>query len=170
MNLCVIKKKLTVGPKKGQSMYGLGKISSPTIHNNVIVDDVKEASTFSEADAKMIIKEFGHTVSRFLSQGYIVDMGVLGTIRPTLSAKSVDSEKECTAATIRSRRILYRSRKDFADDVKGMSLSITNLSGSRNTGTEIGNPEGGDSNVDTGDNGSSSGNNNNDGGGGGFEG
>jgi hypothetical protein len=51
-----------------------------------------------------------------------------------------------------------------------MSLSITNLSGSRNTGTEIGNPEGGDSNVDTGDNGSSSGNNNNDGGGGGFEG
>ena len=130
MELCVIKKKMTVGPKKGQTLYGLTKVSTPTIHSSVIVDDVKQSSTFSHADAVQIIKEFGRVTAGLLAQGYIIDMGDLGTLRPTLSAKSVDSEKECTAETIRSRGILYKSRGDFADEIKGISLSITNLGGS----------------------------------------
>jgi hypothetical protein len=82
------------------------------------------------AQSVQIIKEFGRVTAGLLAQGYIIDMGDLGTIRPTLSAKSVDSEKECTAETIRSRGILYKSRGDFADEIKGISLSITNLGGS----------------------------------------
>ena len=159
MELCVIKKKMTVGPKKGQTLYGLTRVSSPTIHSSVIVDDVKQASTFSHADAVQIIKEFGLTVSRLISQGYIIDMGDLGTIRPTLSAKSVDSEKKCTAETIRSRGILYKSRGDFAEDIKGISLTITNLSSGSasadddDTGDD--NQNNGDGNGSSGDSGNS---------------
>lgn len=135
MDLNIIKKKMTVGPKKGQTMYGLSRVSMPTIHSNAILDEVKQSSTFSQGDAKHIIKELANVMVEFVANGCAVDLGELGTLRPTITAKSVDTREECKASTITDRGIRYISRADFATDMKGMSLRVLNAAASSaNTG------------------------------------
>lgn len=143
MDLNIIKKKMTVGPKKGQTMYGLSRVSMPTIHSNAILDEVKQSSTFSQGDAKHIIKELANVMVEFVANGCAVDLGELGTLRPTISAKSVDTRQECKASTITDRGIRYTSRADFATDMKGMSLRVLNASQSSSGNIEGGSDTGG---------------------------
>lgn len=156
MDLNIIKKKMTVGPKKGQTMYGLSRVSMPTIHSNAILDEVKQSSTFSQGDAKHIIKELANVMVEFVANGCAVDLGELGTLRPTITAKSVATRQECKASTITDRGIRYTSRADFAADMKGMSLRVLNSaeisagSGSAGSGGDSANTGGGTDGTDTG--------------------
>lgn len=142
MDLNIIEKTMRVGPKKGQKMYGLARVSTPNVHSRTIAEQVSKASTFSEADTRHIIKEFLDVVTDYVADGYVVDMGELGTLRPTITAKSVDTRQECKADTITDKGIRYIARNEFAKDVKGMSLHILNpLKGSD---SEPSTPDGGD--------------------------
>ena len=120
MDLNIIKKKMTVGPKKGQTMYGLSRVSTPTIHSNAILDEVKQSSTFSHGDAKYIIKELANVMVEFVADGCAVDLGELGTLRPTITAKSVDTREECKGSTITDRGIRYTARAEFSNEMKKM--------------------------------------------------
>ena len=126
MDLNIIEKTMKVGPKKGQKMYGLARVSTPNVHSRTIAEQVSKASTFSEADTRHIIKEFLDVVTDYVADGYVVDMGELGTLRPTITAKSVDTREECKADTITDKGIRYIARNEFSKDVKGMSLHILN--------------------------------------------
>ena len=165
MDVKKVKKTMKVGPKKGKVLYGLQWVNYGNVSSSALLKEIESAGTFSDSDADALVKEFANVVIGYVANGHSVDLGVLGTLSPKLSAKAVDSEKDCTARTIDGIGVLYRSRQELNDEAKGMSINM--LSSSSKTEETI--PEGGDDD-DTGNNTGGSDGGGSSSGGGGFEG
>ena len=147
MDVKKVKKTMKVGPKKGKVLYGLQWVNYVNVSSSALLKEVESASTFSDSDADALVKEFANVVIGYVANGHSVDLGVLGTLSPKLSAKAVDSEKDCTARTIEGIGVLYRSRQELNDEAKGMSINMLSSSSK----IEESDPEGGDDD-DTGNN------------------
>ena len=142
MDVKKVKRTMKVGPKKDKTLYGLQWINYGNVSSEALLQEVEAATTLSDSDAELLVKEFANVVIGYVANGHSVDLGVLGTLSPKITAKAVDSEKDCTAQTIGSIGVLYRSRKELTDDAKAMS--ITMLSSSSASSADGGN-EGDDS-------------------------
>ena len=165
MDVKKVKKTMKVGPKKGKVLYGLQWVNYGNVSSSALLKEVESASTFSDSDADALVKEFANVVIGYVANGHSVDLGVLGTLSPKLSAKAVDSEKDCTARTIEGIGVLYRSRQELNDEAKGMSINMLSSSSK----IEESDSEGGDDD-DTGNNTGGSDGGGSSSGGGGFEG
>jgi|GEM_PF-6875658 len=152
MDVKKVKRTMKVGPKKDKTLYGLQWVNYGNVSSEALLQEVEAATTLSDSDAELLVKEFANVVIGYVANGHSVDLGVLGTLSPKISAKAVDSEKDCTAQTISSIGVLYRSRQELADDAKAMS--ITMLSSSSSSGSTDG---GDDDTGDTGGGGSDGG-------------
>lgn len=150
MDVKKVKRTMKVGPKKDKTLYGLQWVNYGNVSSEALLQEVEAATTLSDSDADLLVKEFANVVIGYVANGHSVDLGVLGTLSPKITAKAVDSEKDCTAQTIGSIGVLYRSRKELTDDAKAMS--ITMLSSSSASSADGGN-EGDDSGDGGGDNG-----------------
>lgn len=127
MDLQLVKTKMTIGPKKGQYQYTLKRVSYGNITSEAILDEIQSASTFSRADTDAIIHAFADVMIEGIADGRIVDLGVLGTIYPKITAKAVDSKEECTPETIKSKGILYRPDMELDSDAKKMKFRIIDV-------------------------------------------
>ena len=156
MDVKKVKRTMKVGPKKDKTLYGLQWINYGNVSSEALLQEVEAATTLSDSDAELLVKEFANVVIGYVANGHSVDLGVLGTLSPKISAKAVDSEKDCTAQTISSIGVLYRSRQELADDAKAMSITMLSSSSSSATdggdeGNDNGNDNGGGNNGDGGD-------------------
>ena len=156
MDVKKVKRTMKVGPKKDISLYGLQWVNYGNVGSEALLQEVEAATTLSDSDADLLVKEFARVVIGYVANGHNVDLGVLGTLSPKISAKAVDSEKDCTAQTISSIGVLYRSRQELADDAKAMSITMLSSSSSSATdggdeGNDNGNDNGGGNNGDGGD-------------------
>lgn len=152
MDVKKVKRTMKVGPKKDKTLYGLQWVNYGNVSSEALLQELEAATTLSDSDAELLVKEFANVVIGYVANGHSVDLGVLGTLSPKITAKAVDSEKDCTAQTISSIGVLYRSRQELADDAKAMS--ITMLSSSSSSGSTDG---GDDDTGDTGGGGSDGG-------------
>lgn len=156
MDVKKVKRTMKVGPKKDKTLYGLQWVNYGNVSSEALLQEVEAATTLSDSDAELLVKEFANVVIGYVANGHSVDLGVLGTLSPKISAKAVDSEKDCTAQTISSIGVLYRSRQELADDAKAMSITMLSSSSSSATdggdeGNDNGNDNGGGNNGDGGD-------------------
>lgn len=158
MDVKKVKKTMAVGPKKGKELYGLKWVNYGSLSSEVLLEEVDAASTFSDSDSEAILKEFVEVVMRRVANGHSVDLGVLGTLRPKITAKAVDTEAECTAETIQTVGLVYQASTKLSSDAKKMSVNVISISASGSVEDDI---EPDDDNTDTGGN---------TGGGGGFSG
>lgn len=158
MDVKKVKKTMAVGPKKGKELYGLRWVNYGSLSSEVLLEEVDAASTFSDSDSEAILKEFVEVVMRRVANGHSVDLGVLGTLRPKITAKAVDTEAECTAETIQTVGLVYQASTKLSSDAKKMSVNVISISASGSVEDDI---EPDDDNTDTGGN---------TGGGGGFSG
>lgn len=156
MDVKKVKRTMKVGPKKDKTLYGLQWVNYGNVGSEALLQEVEAATTLSDSDTDLLVKEFARVVIGYVANGHNVDLGVLGTLSPKISAKAVDSEKDCTAQTISSIGVLYRSRQELADDAKAMSITMLSSSSSSATdggdeGNDNGNDNGGGNNGDGGD-------------------
>ena len=166
MDVKKVKRTMKVGPKKDKTLYGLQWVNYGNVSSEALLQEVEAATTLSDSDAELLVKEFANVVIGYVANGHSVDLGVLGTLSPKLSAKAVDSEKDCTARTIEGIGVLYRSRQELNDEAKGMSINML----SSLSKIEESDPEAGDDNDDTGNNTGGGDSGGSSSGGGGFEG
>ena len=169
MDMQVVKTKMGVGPKKGQIQYTVKRVSYADVTSEAILDEIKAASTFSPADAKSMLGNFVDVIKEDLLEGRIVDLGVLGSMMPKISVKSVDTRKECDLSTIKSVGIQYTPATELTSDAKKISMQVIDIYDydDETEGDEDDNeqqPEGGNDNNDQGNQGGGNS------GGGGFEG
>ena len=165
MDVKKVKRTMKVGPKKDKTLYGLQWVNYGNVSSEALLLEVEAATTLSDSDADLLVKEFARVVIGYVANGHNVDLGVLGTLSPKISAKAVDSEKDCTARTIEGIGVLYRSRQELNDEAKGMSINMLSSSSK----IEESDSEGGDDD-DTGNNTGGSDGGGSSSGGGGFEG
>ena len=116
-----------VGPKKGQIQYTLKRVSYADVTSEALLDEIKSASTFSPADAKSMLGNFVDVVKEDLLEGRIVDLGVLGSLMPKISVKSVDTRKECDLSTIKSVGIQYTPATELTSDAKKISMQVIDI-------------------------------------------
>ncbi len=131
MDVKKVKRTMKVGPKKDKTLYGLQWVNYGNVSSEALLQEVEAATTLSDSDAELLVKEFANVVIGYVANGHSVDLGVLGTLSPKITAKAVDSEKDCTAQTIGSIGVLYRSRKELTDDAKAMSITMLSSSVAR---------------------------------------
>ena len=75
----------------------------------------------SVADVNIINENFGKYVGEYLSEGYIVDLGAMGNIRPKFDSKAVDTLEECDADSIRRISVQFKGSaelKEALDNIK----------------------------------------------------
>ena len=125
---------MKVGPKKDVELYGLKWVNYGNLSSSALISEIEQLGTLSDSDAELIVRTFVDVITNYVANGHNVDLGVMGTIKPKISAKSVATEAECKASTIESIGILYRSRQELIDDAKKMSMRVISSSSS-NTST-----------------------------------
>ena len=106
MDYSLNKRKLSVGPKKGQEVF----VASPVCQKQRISFDklcerMAEDSTVGDADVAAVFYKFRKVLNEYCSKGYI---------RPTFSSKAVEKEEdfkptECISKT----QILFTPTADF---------------------------------------------------------
>ena len=115
-----------MGPKKGKELYTIRRVNIGNCSFSYLLKRIEASSTFSDADAELILKTFSDVVEEKLSSGTPVDLGPLGTLRPKITAKSVDTKEQCTAKTITSKGITYHPRAELTQALKGISRRVIN--------------------------------------------
>ena len=155
MDLQKIRKTRKVGPKKDVELYGLKWVNYGNLSSSALISEIEQLGTLSDSDAELIVRTFVDVITSYVANGHSVDLGVMGTIKPKITAKSVDTEAQCKASTIEGIGILYRSRQELIDDAKKMSMRVISTSSSKSGSADLpegGDDEPGDDNTDTGGN------------------
>ena len=118
--------KMAMGPKKGKELYTIRRVNIGNCSFSYLLKRIEDSSTFSNADAELILKTFSDVVEEKLSSGTPVDLGPLGTLRPKITAKSVATKEQCTAKTITSKGITYHPRAELTQALEGISRRVIN--------------------------------------------
>ena len=116
-----VTKVMKVGAKKGVTLYGPKVKSLGTRTTKYLSKRIESATTMSVADVNIINENFGKYVGEYLSEGYIVDLGAMGNIRPKFDSKAVDTLEECDADSIRRISVQFKGSaelKEALDNIK----------------------------------------------------
>lgn len=116
-----VTKVMKVGTKKGITLYGPKVKSVGTRSTKQLAKRIESATTMSVADVNIINENFGKYVGEYLSEGYIVDLGAMGNIRPKFDSKAVDTLEECDADSIRRISVQFKGSaelKEALDNIK----------------------------------------------------
>ena len=127
MDMQVVKTKMPVGTKKGKEQYTLKRVSYPHVTSAAIAGEVSKSSSFSTADARAILSAFVDVITDELLNGHIVEMDVLGTLRPKISAKTTETREECTVAMIRKVGIQYIAGQELAKEAKKIPMRVIDI-------------------------------------------
>ena len=124
MDLQKVKCKVVVGKKKGQEMFTLRRVNYGGVSYEKLLEEISNGSTFSSGDADAILKNFFEVVFDEVANGHAVEMGVLGTLNPRITAKTVDTPDECKADTISRIGIHYKPSVSLDEAAKTMSMQV----------------------------------------------
>lgn len=117
-----VSKVMAVGAKKGKTLYGPRVYNQGTKTCRELAKDISASSTMSPGDANLIDTAFGEMVTRYLLQGYIVELGALGNIRPKFDSKTVDTLEECNADSIRRISVQFKAGAELKEAVDNISF------------------------------------------------
>lgn len=112
-----VTKVMKVGAKKGVTLYGPKVKSVGTRSTKQLAKRIESATTMSVADVNIINENFGKYVGEYLSEGYIVDLGAMGNIRPKFDSKAVDTLEECDANSIRRISVQFKGSAELKEAV-----------------------------------------------------
>ncbi len=73
--------------------------------------DIEKISTVSGADIRAVLYALVDTMTGALSEGQIVRLGELGSLRVSISSEGKEKEKEVTPATIKQARVVFTPGK-----------------------------------------------------------
>ena len=86
-----------------------------------IVADACRNTTMNKAETKAAIELFMESVARSVKQGYIVDLGPVGTLYPSCSSGWTEKEEDLLLSNIKLK-LNYRPTKEVANAIKGATL------------------------------------------------
>lgn len=112
-------------------------ISNGKANYEDIVEEACDKTTMHKSEAKMAFEVCIEAAAKLVKKGYIVDLGPLGCLYPSVSSKWVTDADSLSLNDMRPR-VTYRAAADLTSSVKGAVLSWTTeeeSSTTTNTGT-----------------------------------
>lgn len=83
-----------------------------------LVKQIEKFSTLSEADIRAVIFALENAMQDALANSKIVRLDKIGSLYPTLSSNSAETEREFNANNIKSVNVNYRAGKRILDAMK----------------------------------------------------
>ncbi|MBB6276379.1 HU family DNA-binding protein [Porphyromonas circumdentaria] len=110
----LIEREMKIGKKAGHKLFFAQQVTQGRISFDKLCNIIAESSTVSSADVKAVIDRLAHVFGQFLTEGFIIDCGELGSFRPTLGSQGVEKEEEFkTHKHLRKPRIRYLAPRSF---------------------------------------------------------
>lgn len=101
-----IKRKNPQIPEDPEKFYPLLK-KSGVVDVRTISDELSDASTLNSVDVRAVLFGLEKSLLKYLTDGFIVKFGDLGTFRPSLSGKGAEKETDLTASNVTKIKIVF---------------------------------------------------------------
>lgn len=136
-------KVLTIGNRKGQTVYYAYPKSQQKLTNNMVVERIVRETSLSEGDVKNALVSLSNIVCDALKMGMSVDLAELGSIRIVVPSKMMDTPEEVTVKdALKTPKIVFTPKQKMCDAANSVELSIdkstatTSSSGGSTSGSE----------------------------------
>ena len=117
-----------LGKNKGKKVYKALPVTRGRVSFDAFCREVSDGSTVDVADVKAVLSRLDTVITRNLDRGFSIDVGELGTFRPSFGSVEVLSEKEFDVGKhIRKPRIIFHPRVAFASSLEGAHFERVNL-------------------------------------------
>ena len=141
-------KVLTIGNRKGQTVYYAYPKSQQKLTNDMVVERIVRETSLSEGDVKNALVSLSNVVCDALKMGMSVDLAELGSLRLVVPSKMMDSAAEVTVANaLKPPKIVFTPKQKMRDAANKVELSIdrdTAITSSPGDGNEGGSDTGSD--------------------------
>lgn len=128
-------KVLTIGNRKGQTVYYAYPKSQQKLTNDMVVERIVRETSLSEGDVKNALVSLSNIVCDALKLGMSVDLAELGSFRLTVPSKMMDSPEEVTVAdALKTPKITFTPKQKMRDAANAVELSIDCSSVKSSTG------------------------------------
>ena len=124
----LISGKSTLGKNKGKKVFRAQGVLRGKVSFDAFCREVSDGSTVDTADVKAVLSRLHTVITRNLERGFSVEVGELGTFRPSFGSVEVLEEKEFEAVKhIRKPRVIFHPRVAFASSLEGVHFERINL-------------------------------------------
>lgn len=118
-------KVLTMGKRKGQTVYYAYPKSQQKLTNKMLVERIVRETSLSEGDVKNALVSLSNVVCEALQMGMSVDLAELGSFRLVVPSKMMDSSEEVTVKdALKTPKIVFTPKQKMRDAANKVELSI----------------------------------------------
>ena len=119
-------KKQTIGKKKGQTVYYAVPKSNQHMTLDALCDMIMDETSLSRGDVMNTLITLGKMACRSLKMGASVDLGDLGSLRVYFPPKMMDNQKDVTAATLKTPKIIFTPKAKMREAAHAAEVSVDN--------------------------------------------
>ena len=124
-------KVLTIGNRKGQTVYYAYPKSQQKLTNDMVVERIVRETSLSEGDVKNALVSLSNIVCDALKMGMSVDLAELGSLRLVVPSKMMDTAAEVTVKdALKNPKIVFTPKQKMRDAANQVELSIDHGTGS----------------------------------------
>ena len=128
-------KVLTIGNRKGQTVYYAYPKSQQKLTNDMVVERIVRETSLSEGDVKNALVSLSNVVCDALQLGMSVDLAELGSFRVVVPSKMMDTPEEVTVKdALKTPKIVFTPKQKMRDAANAVELSIDKGSVKSSTG------------------------------------
>lgn len=114
-----------IGKRKGQTVYFATPKSTQRMTTEMLKERIVRETSLSEGDVSNALVSLGNIVCDALKLGMSVDLAELGTFRPVVSSKMMDTKEEVTVAkALNTPKIVFTPKQKMREAVLSVELSI----------------------------------------------
>ncbi len=124
MSIRFRKKKIVLSfdPEHPVSRYVAANVVVGSISYNKLCDEVNQRTGVHRGIVDVVLKGVQDTMISFLEEGFSVKLGEFGSFRPSIQAKSQDSEEEVDADTVSRVKIIFAPGSKFQQMLNNVSV------------------------------------------------
>lgn len=132
--------------KDAAAKYYAQVVLGPELTQKQIIEQIADRCTLTGSDIKAVLDALMTVIKRSLANGTPIRLGDLGSFRPSVSGKGIETADKCTASTVKKARVIYVPSSEIKEAVSLYSFSkagVVAIAG-EGGGNEGGNEGGGD--------------------------
>ncbi|MGM9688152.1 MAG: HU family DNA-binding protein [Alloprevotella sp.] len=111
-------------PRTGESKYFPQIAPAPPVMRKELIQEIEQKTTLTSTDVKACLDALEHAISNHLVQGQAVRLGDLGSFRPTLASKGVDSIDKCDSSLIKRVRCRFTMSATMTMHLKAANINF----------------------------------------------
>ena len=117
-------KKMTIGKNKGKTVYYAYPKAKQNLTNKMVIDRIVRETSLSAGDVSNALISLGAIVRDALLMGASIDLADLGSFRIMVPSKMMDSEKEVTAESLKTPKIIFTPKAAMRAAANSVELRV----------------------------------------------